>query len=89
MPNYLGILTKQELSSMEAAFTSATVENHIRRIVDLIKQPQMFFPLTQRTLTLNETLPRAVADYFKNEMQYNVSENQQPNNMTFLISISW
>lgn len=91
MPNYLGILTKQELSEVEVAFTAPSVEAEIKYFADLIKGNQTFFLLTQRTITVNKVVPEAVADYYKNEMQYTVDDVKQgqPAGMTLLKTISW
>jgi len=47
--------------------------------------------LTERMITMNDVVADQVADYFKNEMQYTVTDNKtgQPVGFTRITKISW
>ena len=89
MPNFLGLLTKQEAKELRDLNLSGH-RSVIIEIAEMIKSSQLLAPeITE--ITLNRVVHTDVEKFYKNTMAYltEIDSTGQPANFTLLTKISW
>lgn len=90
MAHWSGLLTKSDISGMEAVYTNSLIKNEVELIKSIIISLQTE-GLINRRLVVNRVVHDDVVKFFKNEMQYTTIDNKagQAPNFTMFLEVSW
>ena len=90
MPNYLGLLTKQECKEMRDLKASMPVAEYQKlvQIAQAVSECQKYSPDTTSN-TFNQVVHTNTVKYFRNTLGYDVISAPAGTNMETLTSISW
>lgn len=90
--NYFGLMSKQEAKEVSDLRASMPEDQWVilESIATSLSGCQHYSPEVKEVI-FNQVVHDNVAGYFKNTMQYSVTDNKngQPPNMTLLVKINW